>query len=288
MSQNHATLAIIAHPADYLRNTGWSPSTLETYGSGLLLFHVYCDTWKVKEEHRAPATYAVLQTFLTAMAGSYSGSTAANYFHSIRTWHIIHSVPWIIDHNKFQVLLKGVNNLTPASSKQKKRAPHTISFMAAIYSQLDLSNNFDVSCYSALTSLFYGTGRVSEVTVKNLSSFDPTIHVKRSDVRVERDRNGLEVTAMFIPQTKTNPSGEDIFWAEQEGVTNLKAAFDKHLDVNPGPPSAPLFAYLKNGVLRPLTKNALVGRLAKAVRDAGLDPLQGHGIRIGSTLEYIL
>ncbi|KAJ7585529.1 hypothetical protein C8J56DRAFT_1052833 [Mycena floridula] len=87
---------------------------------------------------------------------------------------------------------------------------------------------------------------------------------------------------MFIPQTKTNPSGEDIFWAEQEGVTNPKAAFDKHLDVNPGPPSAPLFAYLK------ITKNALVGRLAKAARDAGLDPLQGHGIRIGSTLEYLL
>lgn len=38
----------------------------------------------------------------------------------------------------------------------------------------------------------------------------------------------------------------------------------------------------------PLTKKTFINRLAKAACDAGEDPLQGHGIRIGSTLEYLL
>ncbi|KZT18308.1 hypothetical protein NEOLEDRAFT_1030631, partial [Neolentinus lepideus HHB14362 ss-1] len=39
---------------------------------------------------------------------------------------------------------------------------------------------------------------------------------------------------------------------------------------------------------RPLTKTAFIQRLSKAARAAGIDPLQGHGIRIGATLEYLL
>jgi len=41
-------------------------------------------------------------------------------------------------------------------------------------------------------------------------------------------------------------------------------------------------------VHRPLTKTKFLERIAKAARDANLEPLQGHGIRIGSTLEYLL
>ena len=37
-----------------------------------------------------------------------------------------------------------------------------------------------------------------------------------------------------------------------------------------------------------LTKKTFISRLAQAARDAGEDPLQGHGIRIGSTLKYLL
>jgi hypothetical protein len=32
----------------------------------------------------------------------------------------------------------------------------------------------------------------------------------------------------------------------------------------------------------------MIEHLTKAARDAGLDPLQGHGICIGATLEYLL
>jgi len=49
--------------------------------------------------------------------------------------------------------------------------------------------------------------------------------------------------------------------------------------------------YLQQGAKvehRPLTKNKFLERVAKATCAANLEPLQGHGIRIGSTLEYLL
>ena len=49
-----------------------------------------------------------------------------------------------------------------------------------------------------------------------------------------------------------------------------------------------LFAYHHKNGHRPLTKSKFLTELAKAARAAGLEPLQGHGIRIGSTLEYLL
>ncbi|KAF8811383.1 hypothetical protein BYT27DRAFT_7336363 [Phlegmacium glaucopus] len=51
---------------------------------------------------------------------------------------------------------------------------------------------------------------------------------------------------------------------------------------------AHLFAYRHKDQLRPLTKPAFVRRLTSAARQAGLEPLQGHGIRVGATLFYLL
>ncbi|KAJ7596346.1 hypothetical protein C8J56DRAFT_771341, partial [Mycena floridula] len=142
---------------------GWAEGTLETFDSGLLLCHVNCDTWGVREELRAPATYALLQTFMTSMAGLYSGGTARNYFNAIRAWHLMHGVPWNIEKDEFQVLLRGVDALTPAASKRPKQAPFTIAYILAIRAQLNLTQHLDISVFSALTTLFYGTGRVREV-----------------------------------------------------------------------------------------------------------------------------
>ena len=49
-----------------------------------------------------------------------------------------------------------------------------------------------------------------------------------------------------------------------------------------------LFSYLKDSRFCPLTKTEFIRTVAAAARSAGLDPRQGHGIHIGSTLEYLL
>lgn len=104
----------------------------------------------------------------------------------------------------------------------------------------------------------------------------------------ERDRNGLSVTVLRLPRTKTSLQGEDIYWAKQAGPTDPEEALDNHRRVNQPPENKHLFSYRTNKGHQPLTKRKLIERLAKAAKAANLDPLQGHGIRIGSTLEYLL
>ena len=49
-----------------------------------------------------------------------------------------------------------------------------------------------------------------------------------------------------------------------------------------------LFAYKATNTRHPLTKSKFLERVGDAAHAASLEPLQGHGIRVGSTLEYLL
>lgn len=266
----------------------WEESTLATYGSGLLNFHVYCDQKEVPEDQRAPASPLLISAFVSSLAGAYSGSTIDNYVCGIRAWHILHGVKWQMDTAELETLLRAAAKTTPSSSKRKKRVPYTPNFILAIRSQLKLDQPRDAAVYSCLTTTFYSAGRLGEFTLPNLSAFNREAHVKPSDVRVEFDRNGLKSTVFRIPRTKSSPQGEDVSWSRQTGDTDPEAALTHHMAVNKPPADGHLFSYLKDSRFRPLTKTEFLRTVAAAARSAGLDPRQGHGIRIGSTLEYLL
>ncbi|KAJ6618817.1 hypothetical protein B0H10DRAFT_2217312 [Mycena sp. CBHHK59/15] len=96
------------------------------------------------------------------------------------------------------------------------------------------------------------------------------------------------MTVLGIPWTKSKLGGEDIFYATQNNITDPCGSFANHLRVNAPPANSHLFSYLHKGSRRPLTKSAFITRIHKAFKAAKLEPLQGHGIRIGATLFYLL
>ncbi|KAJ7740114.1 hypothetical protein B0H16DRAFT_1664503 [Mycena metata] len=147
---------------------------------------------------------------------------------------------------------------------------------------------YNPSLSSCLTTNFYSCARLGELTVKTLTSFDPNLHAKPSDVREEIDPSGLLMTVIGIPVTKTKRTGEDIFYGEQAGPTDPKRAFQNHLLVNDPPANGHLFSYRHKNSHRPLTKPAFLARIHKAFKASKLEPLQGHGIRIAGTLFYLL
>lgn len=266
----------------------WEVDTRTTYASGLLNYMVFCDKKNIPEKDRAPINQILLMSFVSTLAAAYSGSTISNYVHGIRAWHILHGVPWKINNMEMDALLKAAEKLTPPSSKRKKRRPYTIDFMLAIRHKLDLNTPLGASVFACLATCFFATGRVGEFTVQRLDGFDPSRHVSRARVSFDKDREGQQVTVLHIPHTKTSPQGEDVCWAKQEGPMDPDAALAHHLEVNNPPQDSHLFAYRLKNTHRPLTKSKFLAELAKATRAAGLEPLQGHGIRIGSTLEYLL
>ena len=61
-----------------------------------------------------------------------------------------------------------------------------------------------------------------------------------------------------------------------------------HCSINNPTHNDHLFTYHHNNCLHPLTKPAFIKQIAMAARSAGVEPLQGHGIRIGATLFNLL
>jgi hypothetical protein len=186
---------------------------------------------------------------------------------------------------ELEALLRAAEKTTPATSKKKKRVPYTPAFLLAIRGQLQLDKPRDAAIYSCLTTAFYATARLGEFTVPNLRAFDPNAHVKPSDIRIEHNQNGLRSTVFHIPRTKTSPHGEDVSWSKQADNTDPEAALAHHMAINKPPADGHLFSYLKDSHFRPLTKTEFTRTIADAARKAGLDPQQGHGICIGSTLD---
>lgn len=267
----------------------WEESTLASYGSGLLNFHVYCDQKDIPEHQRAPASPVLVAAFISAIAGAYSGSTINNYVYGIRAWHILHGVDWKMNEAELEVLLKAAEKTAPATSKRKKRLPYTLEFILAIREKLQLTVPLHAAVYGCLTTTFYTASRLGEFTVKKLDGFINERHVKPADIKIEHDRNGLESTVFHLPWTKTSIHGEDVSWCRQAGLTDPEAALKHHMSINEPPADGHLFAYRHtDGKYRPLTKPIFLRTLAAAAKEAGLDPRQGHGIRIGSTLEYLL
>ncbi|PBK85425.1 hypothetical protein ARMGADRAFT_942161, partial [Armillaria gallica] len=266
----------------------WTDKTLETYGSGLLLYHVFCDMRSIPDDARCPASPEILSSFLASMAGNYVSGTLSSYLHGLRAWHILHGLPWLVNEAETSALITAAVHLQPPHSKKKPRLPYTCDMLTTLLLHLDLSLPFDAVVAACLTTTFYSAARLGEFTLPNLQCFDPDSHCKRSDVRKTRDRNKLEQTVFFIPKTKTSVHGEDVFWAIQDGPSDPQHLLENHFAVNDPPVNQPLFSYIHKSKHRPLTKSAFLSRLHKAFKDAKMEPLQGHGIHIGSTLEYLL
>ncbi|KAJ6451691.1 hypothetical protein DFH09DRAFT_964839 [Mycena vulgaris] len=265
----------------------WADGTLETYGSGLLVYHCFCDSRSIADVHRAPTSADLLAAFLAAAAGSYAGKTLEGYLSGVRAWHTIHGMHWAPVKAECDALIRAAAALQPKSAT-KKRRPYTVDIITILLTHLDPDAPLDASVGSCLTTGFYSAARLGELTVKTLDGFDPAIHVKPSNVREETDPRGLEMTVLGLPWTKSKPSGEDIFYATQNNATDPRRSFANYLRVNAPPANSHLFSYVHKGARRPLTKSAFITRIHKAFKAAKLEPLQGHGIRIGATLFYLL
>ncbi|KAF8833232.1 hypothetical protein BDN67DRAFT_917395, partial [Paxillus ammoniavirescens] len=173
-------------------------------------------------------------------------------------------------------------------SKRKPREPYTISVLTLMRDTLDLTNPAEAAVFACLTTTFWCTAHVGEFTAPHLDAFDPSLHIKPSNVTHKKDRQGLMVTNFHLPRMKSALLGEDVSWAQQHGPSDPQAALQNHIAVNSPPPDGHLFAYKHKGGYRPLTKSKFTTSLSSAAKKAGIKPLQGHGVRIGSTLEYLL
>ncbi|KAG2132039.1 hypothetical protein DEU56DRAFT_739759 [Suillus clintonianus] len=270
-------------------NSAWTQSTRESYGAGLLVFHVFCDTRGVPELQRCPVDTLMILAFVAGCAGAYAGRTLANYVFAIRAWHVLHGQTWEIQQNQLKSALDGAASQAPPDSKRAKREPFTMSYITQIKTHLNLNSPLDAAVFTCLTSTFYSLARLGELTVRSIKGFMPEEHVKPSDVRMNcEDRNRFQVSRIHLPCTKTSAVREDIYWSRQSDTTDPEAALAQHFMINEPSPNDHLFSWKHPKGARPLTRGAFLKRIASIAKAGGCPDLKGHGIRIGGTLEYLL
>ena len=265
----------------------WTASTRTAYGTGLLVYHTFCSVHEIPEEDRAPAKATLIARFISALAGQYAGQTIQGYVYGLRAWHVLNSLPWSPNEAQVAAMLKGATKLAPPTSKQDLRQPVTPQIITDIRAHVS-DSPLDTAFYACLTTIFYAAARVGEFTVHQCDAFDPAENITPANVRVDVDRNNLRTTVFTLPRTKSSASGEEVQWAKQDGPTEPQSALDAHMALNEPPLTGPLFAYKDGSKHKPLMKTTFLKLLKVKARAAGYNSVQGHGIRIGTTLEYLL
>ncbi|KIJ29094.1 hypothetical protein M422DRAFT_188923, partial [Sphaerobolus stellatus SS14] len=240
---------------------GWATGTLSAYGSGLLLFHLFCDEREVQEQAHCPVDPTVLLAFVAACAGHYSGSTISNSVHAVWAWHVLHGVRWAPSRDELTAVLNGATRLAPLSSKRAQRDPWTVEMICKVCFALDPENPFDIAFYSALTTIFWTMSRSVELLVDGVNNFSLERNITQAGVKVETNGEGIPVMVFSLPWTKVSQTGEKVFWARQNGPADPYAALLTHMHVN-NLQSTKLFS-------------------------PGDATMHGHGLRIGSVLEYL-
>lgn len=134
------------------------PKTRENYGAGLLRFHQFCDSRKVPEIQRMPASDNLLALFTSSWAGKIATTTLENWISGIHFWHTLHGAPWH-GHALLRMSTAGLNKLVPESSKRPRRPPVTLEHMHVLFRALDLSNVFDASVFAIASIAFWSCCR---------------------------------------------------------------------------------------------------------------------------------
>ena len=270
----------------------WAESTRTVYGSGLLAYHVLCDSRSIPEEQRAPASDILIAPFIASLAGAYSVSTIRNYVYGVRAWHLIHGAAWRRNQDELDTILRGALQMAPKLSTRAKREPYTLAYLRALRDHLNLTDPLDAAVWAVLTVAFFSLARLGELLLNRLDGFQPGDHITPQHLTRDSDRDGRLVWVLHVPRTKTASAGEDLCFAPQEEPLDPVAALQNHLAVNRPHDRGPLFSYLKpnspQSQARPLTKRAFCTRLAQVASAAHLETLKGHSLRIGGTLEFLL
>jgi hypothetical protein len=265
-----------------------APSTMAGYGSAVSRFLTFCDSAAIPACERLPASEKLLADYAASFARSTSGSTAAGAVAAIKTWHTIQGVPWQ-GGPRLALILRGVANLAPASSKREPRPGVTTEMLMQLHDGLDRANPRDLAVYAAATVAFWGQCRLGELLGTSRIKHDPARFPSRGSI-VTRLEVGSS-TVIHLPFTKTaGTRGQDIVIPHQIGQIDPIYALARHIHSSKDiPRSAHIFAFRldPSSPIRCLTKEVFLNRCNEIWSSVGLGRFTGHSFRIGGTNAFM-
>lgn len=255
--------------------------TATNYASATRAFTRFCDD---NGFCPMPADEFTLCAYAASLASSMAGSSIANIFSGLKSWHNMHNATWNAS-PRLQLVIRGAYPMAPANSSQPQRAPVTIEMLQLLDKGLSRSDPVDVAVRAAAKVSYWAQLRLGEVLGSSKTKHDPSVLPSRSSLGPSVSPNGSR--ELFLPSTKTHQrSGERVIITAQRDPVNPIAALRAHLDLSRHlPDSAHLFAYVdkRTGDIRCLTKDCFLARCNEIWARNGIGRVTGHAFRIGGT-----
>ena len=230
-----------------------------------------------------PIHLAILLRFIAFLGrGSLAQNYASNIVSSVKWFASILDPPSvkIFDAVLVSVTMKGLK--AQLSRPVRQKLPFTIKHLIKFYTFLDFSDVRHLACWCAMLLAFFGCFRLSNLVPVSKGKFDPLKHLKRDDIRIEKD-----LVLIFYKWSKTNQNSSRVAWIPIGSVSDVRFDIKLYLQalfsVVKVPSNAPLFSFKKNDYH---SRYTLVNLLDKCVFNAGLglSDYSWHSFRRGAAV----
>ncbi|KAF9551250.1 hypothetical protein CPC08DRAFT_647669, partial [Agrocybe pediades] len=268
---------------------GLAISTRRGYNAAVKEFLSFCKKENIPAVFCFPAHELLLCAFAAQSVSRHSGQTASKKIAALKSWHTSHNMPWN-GSPRLSLVLKGVANSAPPSSRRHSRSPVTVHMLRLLAQHLSSSDPFDAAVLACALTAFWGQARLGELLPTSSSGSVATDPVPTRAHFTHKFTNNIAALSIHLPRTKTKSSGEDIILVHQNGIVDPLPALANHLHLNNFPCNLPLFTYKSpsNPSFRCLTKNTFLKRCNEIWFSHGIASVTGHCFRIGGTTEYLL
>jgi hypothetical protein len=253
-----------------------SRSTRKAYSHSIDLFNTFCDKENIPLQLRLPASELLLCAFAASNAGISSGNTVRNHISALKAWHYIHDVEWR-GSTRLHLVLRGVKNLTPLSSKRLPRSPIDSKMLTMLVRGLDLHEPQDAAIAACASTAFWGQCRLGELLGTSHTDFSTSSRPARTNLR--RSNQDMSSYILHLPCTKTNRHGDDAVLVEQSGITNPSHLLRSHFKINNLADHFPFILLQHTQGPRVLTKRIFLDKCNTIWTHLGFPRITGHSFR---------
>ena len=263
-----------------LRERGLSHGTWANKVSHLKSYICFTTFFGVQD---FPVQLGVLLRFIALLGrGSYSYKSATNIIGSLKSFAsmLCPKEIQVFDSVLVSAALKGLK--AQLSRPVHQKLPISVAHLTLFHGALDFTLTEHLACWCAMLLAFFGCLRLSNLVPSSANQFDPLKHLKRDDVRFERN-----LVLLFYKWAKTNQHASKVSWIPICPVSDARFNIQVHLEQLFSkvkvPSDAPLLCYSVNKFH---TRNSLVKILEMCAKKCGLPPADysWHSFRRGAAV----
>jgi hypothetical protein len=251
----------------------------------------FCEGLGIRKENAIPAPHDLVAAWAASFAGRYCGKTVGAKILAIKKLHERLGYNWNYN-DKLRRMVKGIEQMRPASSYWQKCAPMTIPMLLDIDKGLVRSNLLDISVRCILLLCFFCQLRAGELLCPSgdYSKFCATRQATFANISPSTATNGA--SNLHLPWSKTEKTrGDDVWIPRQEPPLDPIHATHKHYIKNGLKPHHPIASYRnEQGKVTPLTRSKFIRRINEILRatNKNYPRITGHCLRIGGTTFYLI